>query len=76
MCINTNIYLIYIKFVLETITVPRNLVGRLIGRRGETIAAIRQDSGANCHVDKEVDEITCKVLIKVGYLKLSSRPKN
>ena len=39
--------------IIETIAIPGNKVGLVIGKGGNTISAICRDSGAHCHVDKQ-----------------------
>ena len=42
--------------ITETIAVPGNKVGLVMGKGGETISAICRDSGAHCQVDKNAPE--------------------
>merc|ERR1719320_843908 len=42
--------------VTETIAVPGNKVGLVMGKGGETISAICRESGAHCQVDKNAPE--------------------
>ena len=42
--------------ITDTIAVPGNKVGLVMGKGGETISAICRDSGAHCQVDKNAPE--------------------
>merc|ERR1719341_287004 len=42
--------------ITETIAVPGNKVGLVMGKGGETISAICRESGAHCQVDKNAPE--------------------
>lgn len=52
------------QIIVETETVPGNLVGRLIGRGGETIKSIQDRSGASVQVDHSGPEEAKTVTIR------------
>jgi len=43
--------------VLQVVECPKHLVGRIIGRGGETIQALQQKTGARIQIDQNVPEV-------------------
>lgn len=49
---------------METIDCPKDLVGRVIGRKGETINELQAKSGARIQIDQTLPEgQPCKIVI-------------
>jgi len=52
----------------QTIDVPKSVVGKIIGKGGETITTIQRKSGSKVTVDQSVPEgMPCKVFLKKQY---------
>jgi far upstream element-binding protein len=55
--------------VKQTIDVPKSVVGKIIGKGGETITLVQRKSGAKVTVDQSVPEgQPCKVSLSIHSL--------
>lgn len=48
--------------------VERHLVGRIIGRGGETVSQIQQKSGTNVKIDQNVPEVRVFTMLLLSVL--------